>query len=37
MSYLLKMSGVCSFGDTRRASEYMGGDIRLSAEDRLSD
>jgi len=36
MKYLLKMSDVCIFGDTKRASQIMGGDIRLPAEDRLS-
>jgi len=34
--YLLKRSDVCSFGDMNGASEYMGGDITLPAEDRLS-
>jgi len=29
------MSDDCSFGDTRRASEYMRGDIRMAAEDRF--
>jgi len=33
--YLFKRSDVCSFVDTNRASEYMGGVITLPAEDRL--
>jgi len=36
MRYLLKMSEVFRFGDKRIASEIMGRDIRLPAEDRLS-
>ena len=35
IQYLLKMSDVCSFGDTSRASENMRGDIRMPAEKRL--
>jgi len=33
--YLLKISDVCSFGDTSRASEDMKRNIRMTAEDRL--
>jgi hypothetical protein len=34
---MLKMSKIGSFVYTNRASENMGADIRLPAEDRLSD